>query len=156
SNHRTTGSRASSAAPSRSSRARSMASISSAPTGPRQARYCARSGRSSAGASAGTGPSWSTSRQGTMSPPILARRMISTVEIMRRARIGGDIVPWRDVLHEGPVPALAPAELRPLRAQYLACLGPVGAEEIEAMLRARDERLGAALEAREPVVLWFE
>jgi hypothetical protein len=80
----------------------------------------------------------------------------STVDIMRRARIGGDIVPWRDVLHEGPVPALAPSELRPVRAEYLARLGPAGPEEVEAQLRARDERLDAALRAGEPVVLWFE
>src|SRR4051794_21763549 len=75
---------------------------------------------------------------------------------MRRAEIGGDIVPWRDVLHEGPVPALAPAELRPVRARYLARLGFPEAEQVEGELRARDERLGAALEAGEPVVLWFE
>ena len=37
----------------------------------------------------------------------------STVETMRRAHIVGDIVAWRDVLHEGPVPALTAAELRP-------------------------------------------
>src|SRR3954449_4689628 len=75
---------------------------------------------------------------------------------MRRAEIGGDIVPWRDVLHEGPVPALAPAELRPVRARYLARLGFPEAGQLEAELCARDERLGAALEAGEPVVLWFE
>jgi hypothetical protein len=80
----------------------------------------------------------------------------STVDIMRGARIGGDIVPWRDVLHEGPVPALAPAELRRVRAEYLARLGFAPADEIEGDLRARDERLGAALESGEPVVLWFE
>jgi hypothetical protein len=91
----------------------------------------------------------------------------STVEIMRRAHVVGDIVPWRDVLHEGPVPALGPAELRPLRAQYLATIGPLpraerssplrsGAAEIEATLRERDERLAAAVEAGERVVLWLE
>ena len=91
----------------------------------------------------------------------------STVEIMRRAHVVGDIVPWRDVLHEGPVPALGAAELRPLRAQYLATIGPLpraerssplrsGAAEIEATLRERDERLAAAVEAGERVVLWFE
>jgi hypothetical protein len=80
----------------------------------------------------------------------------STEDVMRRARIPGDIVPWRDVLHEGPVPALAAGELRPVRAEYLARLGPAGADEVEAVLRERDERLGAAVEAGEPVVLWFE
>ena len=46
----------------------------------------------------------------------------STVESMRRANVAGDIVAWRDVLHEGPVPALPPAELRPLRAAHLAAM----------------------------------
>jgi hypothetical protein len=80
----------------------------------------------------------------------------STVEIMRRAHIVGDIIPWRDVLHEGPVPALSAAELRPLRAAFLATMGPIGAAEVEAGLRERDERLGVAVEAGERVVLWFE
>jgi hypothetical protein len=40
----------------------------------------------------------------------------STVASLGRARIGGDVVAWRDVLHEGPVPPLAPAELRPVLA----------------------------------------
>jgi hypothetical protein len=80
----------------------------------------------------------------------------STVEIMRRAHIVGDIIPWRDVLHEGPVPALSAAELRPLRAAFLATMGPVGAADVEAGLRERDERLGAAVETGERVVLWFE
>jgi hypothetical protein len=72
----------------------------------------------------------------------------STVEGLRRVPVEGDIVAWRDVLHEGPVPALEPAELRALRAQFL------GTPEAE--LLARDERLGAALAAEERVVLWFE
>ena len=80
----------------------------------------------------------------------------STVEIMRRAHVVGDIVAWQDVLHEGPVPALPAAELRLLRAEHLATLGPQSAAEIEAGLRARDERLDAAVETGERVVLWFE
>lgn len=79
-----------------------------------------------------------------------------TVEIMRRAHIAGDIISWGDVLHEGPVPALPPAELRPLRAAHLETMGEGGAAEVEAGLRARDERLAAAVEAGEHVVLWFE
>ena len=79
-----------------------------------------------------------------------------TVEIMRRAHIVGDIIPWRDVLHEGPVPMLPPDELRPLRAAHLARIGPAEAAEVEAELRARDERFEAAVEAGERVVLWFE
>ena len=80
----------------------------------------------------------------------------STVAIMERARLGGETVPWRDVLHEGPVPALPRAELRRVRAEHLATLGPTGAAEVEAGLRARDERLDTAIADGEPVVLWFE
>ena len=76
----------------------------------------------------------------------------STVEGLRQAPVVGDIVAWRDVLHEGPVPALSAAELRTVRARFLD--GPTAA--VEADLRARDERLGAALAAEERVVLWFE
>jgi hypothetical protein len=79
-----------------------------------------------------------------------------TVEVMRSAGIDGDIVAWRDVLHEGPVPALEPAELRALRAGHLATMGTAGAAAVEADLRARDERLASALASGEPVVLWFE
>ena len=89
----------------------------------------------------------------------------STVESMWQAHVAGDIVSWGDVLHEGPVPALAAAELRPVRAAHLATMdastasgraaAPLAAE-VEAGLRARDERLEAAVAAGERVVLWFE
>ena len=36
----------------------------------------------------------------------------STTATMERAGITGDLLPWRDVLHEGPVPDLPPEELR--------------------------------------------
>jgi hypothetical protein len=47
-----------------------------------------------------------------------------TVEVVRRADVVGDVVAWQDVLHEGPVPALSAAELRPVRAQFLATMAP--------------------------------
>lgn len=75
---------------------------------------------------------------------------------MERARLGGDKVSWRDILHEGPVPALPADELRRVRAEYLATIGTAGAADVEADLRARDERLAAALADGEPVALWFE
>lgn len=67
--------------------------------------------------------------------------------------LGGDVLPWRDVLHEGPVPAPATLDsLRPLRARFLAfpSRSPV---EVARELEARDRRLGAE---REEVTLWFE
>jgi hypothetical protein len=80
----------------------------------------------------------------------------STVMGLRRAQVTGDIVAWQDVLHEGPVPAVEPAELRTVRARFLATMRQDGEAAVEAELLARDERLGAALAAEERVVLWFE
>jgi hypothetical protein len=45
---------------------------------------------------------------------------------------------------------------RPSCAEYLATIGTAGAADVEAELRARDERLAAAIADGEPVVLWFE
>src|SRR4051794_29033406 len=71
--------------------------------------------------------------------------------------VGGDVVPWRDALHEGPLPADADAaELRAVRARFLAESGWGDADAIEAGMRARDERLAAARDTGEPIVLWFE
>jgi hypothetical protein len=71
--------------------------------------------------------------------------------------VGGDVVPWRDALHEGPLPAGTDvAELRAVRARFLAEHGWGEADAIEASMRARDERLAAARGTGEPIVLWFE
>src|SRR3954451_5528442 len=75
---------------------------------------------------------------------------------MELAGLAGDLLPWRDVLHEGPVPDLPDDELRRVRADYLATLGPVETAEVEAQLLVRDERLAGAVDSCEPVVLWFE
>src|SRR3954470_16378720 len=75
---------------------------------------------------------------------------------MEMAGLAGDLLPWRDVLHEGPVPDVPDDELRRVRADYLATLGPVETAEVEAELLVRDERLAGAVDACEPVVLWFE
>ncbi len=36
----------------------------------------------------------------------------ATLPELRRTGLTGDLLPWRDVLHEGPVPLLDPGELR--------------------------------------------
>ena len=78
------------------------------------------------------------------------------VQNLQEAGVEGDIIAWRDVLHEGPVPAgLDAAGLRAVRAEYLAGQGWGDAATIESELAARDERLSAAL-GQEPVILWFE
>jgi hypothetical protein len=70
--------------------------------------------------------------------------------------LGGDLLPWRDVLHRGPVPAPATLDtLRPLRARFLAGQGGASAVEIARELETRDRRLGAS-RADGEVALWFE
>ena len=56
-------------------------------------------------------------------------------------------MPWREVLHDGPVPALPPDELRGVRGRYLGD---------EARLAERDERLTRAVAEGEPLTLWLE
>jgi hypothetical protein len=69
--------------------------------------------------------------------------------------VPGAIVPWDDVLHEGPVPAgLQDAELRRRRAEFLATSRD-DAASVERALDARDARLLAAAGSDE-IVLWFE
>jgi hypothetical protein len=80
----------------------------------------------------------------------------SGVEAVRRARVEGDVVAWRDVLHEGPVPAVSPEELRALRAGFLSGMGWGSEDAIVGDFEQRDERLERALTDDEPIALWFE
>ena len=67
----------------------------------------------------------------------------------------GRIVPWDDVLHEGPVPGGVSDEvLRHRRAEFLA-INWRDIEEIETGLAARDRALLDAA-AGDEIVLWFE
>ena len=65
------------------------------------------------------------------------------------------VVYWRDVLHEGPVPEVAQAELRRIRVEYLLT-GYEGLERAEAMRQftERDQALDANRDGE--YVLWFE
>jgi hypothetical protein len=75
---------------------------------------------------------------------------------MREARIAGDVLPWRDILHEGPVPAaLTLDELSALRAEFLAGQGWGTKEELLPSFRARDQRIREH-SAFDTIVLWFE
>ena len=77
----------------------------------------------------------------------------ATVPGLRGAGLKGTIMPWRDILHEGPVPDVPDDELRRIRAAFLERWS---AEDIgtEAELAARD----ATLERHRggAYVLWFE
>ena len=74
---------------------------------------------------------------------------------LRQTALGGAVLPWQDVLHEGPVPAVARPELRRTRAAFLSECGWGTRRAIVASLERRDRRLVEALRdgtARRPVV----
>lgn len=61
---------------------------------------------------------------------------------------------WRDVLHEGPVPAVGPEELRRFRADFLFRAGADDRAEGAQMFAERDRALAANRDGE--YVLWFE
>lgn len=64
------------------------------------------------------------------------------------------VLPWRDLLHEGPIPAgLDPAELAETRAEFLGACGWAEASSARADMIERDRALA---DHRGPIVLWFE
>lgn len=78
------------------------------------------------------------------------------VDIMRKADVYGDFLPWRDLLHEGPVPqGLALKELSEVRARYIAEQGWGDPEQVIADFSARNNTLQCYREYSK-VVLWFE
>src|SRR5262245_29246767 len=64
------------------------------------------------------------------------------------------VIYWRDVLHEGPVPETTPAELRRIRAGYLAGHDSAGLAEITRQVTERDQALEDGRGGE--YVLWFE
>jgi hypothetical protein len=79
-------------------------------------------------------------------------------DLIQQAGLPGRTLPWRDVLHEGPVPAgLDRAVLAEVRARYLAERGWAPYETIVSELRAREETLARAVaDPTIELVLWFE
>jgi hypothetical protein len=78
------------------------------------------------------------------------------VDVMKKAGIPGIFLPWRDVLHEGPVPGrLSLAALSAVRAKFIADNGWGNVEEVEHSFVERDNLLKSYKEY-EKVILWFE
>jgi DNA-binding transcriptional MerR regulator len=75
---------------------------------------------------------------------------------LRQTSLGGAVLPWQDVLHEGPVPAGPRPELLRTRAAFLSGCGWGSRRALLASLERRDHQLGQALRDRQQVVLWFE
>ena len=65
-----------------------------------------------------------------------------------------DVLYWRDVLHEGPVPDVGPAELRRIRARFLLGADADDRAEGADMFAERDATLEAHRDGE--YVLWFE
>ncbi|HEX2172177.1 MAG TPA: DUF1835 domain-containing protein [Dehalococcoidia bacterium] len=75
---------------------------------------------------------------------------------IERTGIPGRVLPWRDILHEGPVPAgLSLTELSRVRAQFIADRGWAPEAEVLASFAERDTLLATSRDCEE-VVLWFE
>jgi hypothetical protein len=80
----------------------------------------------------------------------------SAADTLHQTGLEGEVISWRDVLHEGPVPAgLALDQLSRLRARFLADCGWGRYEDILADFMRRDSTL-AQFQAHQEVVLWFE
>jgi hypothetical protein len=80
----------------------------------------------------------------------------SAAGAMNEARILGDILPWRDVLHDGPVPGgLSLAQLGPVRARFLSQVGWDDEARLLHAFKSRDDVV-ERYEDYESVVLWFE
>ncbi len=78
------------------------------------------------------------------------------VSIMEQAGITGDILPWRDVLHDGPVPeGLSLEALSEVRTQFNVNRGWGTPENINGSFVDRDNTL-KAFEDYDKVTLWFE
>jgi hypothetical protein len=80
----------------------------------------------------------------------------SAVAVLRAAGVPGEILPWNDVLHEGPVPAgLTPGQLSAMRACFIAEQAWAPLEDVLEDFAIRDDLLRTAASGDE-VVLWFE
>lgn len=80
----------------------------------------------------------------------------SAAALIRAGGSQGTIIAWRDVLHEGPVPAgLSLRALGARRAAHLAGRGWGALHELTASFRSRDRALASFQRFRE-VILWFE
>ena len=81
----------------------------------------------------------------------------AVVDRIRNAVPSGDVVPWRDVLHEGPVPSgLGPAAMRDRRIDFIAGEGYDSRARIAREFEERDQALDEAIARADEIVLWFE
>jgi DNA-binding transcriptional MerR regulator len=75
---------------------------------------------------------------------------------LRRTPLGGAVLPWQDVLHEGPVPGGSRRELLQARASFLGDCGWGSRRALLSTLERRDRRFEEAVRDGLELVLWFE
>ena len=75
---------------------------------------------------------------------------------LRQTTLGGAVLSWQDVLHEGPVPALPRQKLLQTRARFLAGCGWGSRQALLSSLERRDRQLLETLRDNLQAVLWFE
>ncbi len=85
-----------------------------------------------------------------------AAAALQGASVLEAAGTGGEFLPWRDVLHDGPVPAGHELEeMSDVRAWFISSCGWGDYDQVREEFRARDDTLGD-FAAHEEVVLWFE
>jgi predicted transcriptional regulator len=78
------------------------------------------------------------------------------IEIMKKAHINGDFLPWYDFLHEGPVPkTLSIHQLSNIRADFISRQGFGFIEQLRADFQKRDKKLEDYHKYKK-IILWFE
>jgi DNA-binding transcriptional MerR regulator len=75
---------------------------------------------------------------------------------LRQTALGGAVLSWQDVLHEGPVPDVSPADLRRVRSRFLSECGWGSERSLLDAFERRDRLYEHALDAGTEIVLWFE
>jgi Domain of unknown function (DUF1835) len=81
----------------------------------------------------------------------------SAAGTIRQAGLAGDVLPWRDALHEGPVPRLPTIEeLSVVRAEFIAReWTPSSTMDVSGEFKDRDRLLRVHTRSSE-ITLWFE
>ena len=87
-------------------------------------------------------------------PAVAVTNGESVARTLKEGGLADVVIAWRDILHDGPVPALPPARLRKVRAAHLAAAHQLNASEVEAHLAADDAALRR--HASHDLTLWFE
>jgi len=80
----------------------------------------------------------------------------AAASLLIASSVAGDVLPWRDVLHDGPVPGgLSLAKLSQVRAGYLSDSFMLPLTDVQRDFALRDGQLQSS-DRYDEVILWFE